>query len=85
MENFVSNVKSQLVIINNTENQKGIENHKNAAIYLNAAAKNHLEAAKHHEDGNHHKAAQSTVSAYGNNSLAHKVQKEDFRHHMVNG
>jgi hypothetical protein len=67
------------------ENNKGIENHKSAAIHHQEAAKHHLEAINHHEKGNHEKAAQSTIRANGHSSLANDHQKEDAKHHAING
>ncbi len=69
----------------NSENQKGIDNHKRVATHLQAAAKSHLRAAKHHKEGNHKKAARSTITAQGHVSLATRAQKEDVRHHAING
>lgn len=84
MENTEQKSINALAVIPETENQQGIENHKKAAKYLRAAANNHLQAAKHYEDGNHEKAAISTISAYGNVSLATKEQRKVIRHQALN-
>ena len=83
MTNSVTNSKTEVEVIPNAENHKGIENHKKAATHFEAAAKSHHEAALHHTNGNHDNAAKSTVEAHGHSSLANDAQKEDVRHHTA--
>lgn len=80
-----SKSKNEVATPPNKEDQKGAKNHQRIAKHLQAAAKSHLKAAKHHEKGNHKKAAKSTVAAYGHISLAKKAQRQDVRHHVLNG
>ncbi|MEP7195940.1 MAG: hypothetical protein ABI851_05430 [Saprospiraceae bacterium] len=85
MSNTVVPIKKDETKESKAENLKGIENHKKAAIHLEAAAKLHNEAAKHHEAGNHDMAALNTVKAHGQHLLANEAQKEDVKHHALNG
>ncbi|HEY5824358.1 MAG TPA: hypothetical protein VIT44_08335 [Cyclobacteriaceae bacterium] len=78
-------IKSVKIHLSASENQKGIDNHRRIATYLEAAAKNHLYAAKHHENGEHEKAAQCTIIAMGFHRMAGDAQREDLRHHALNG
>ncbi len=70
---------------NSADSKKGIENHKQAAKHHQEAAKHHLDAAKHHEDGNTEKAHASTVIASGHAGIATDLQREDAKHHALNG
>ena len=79
------NTNSAIAMVPNTENEKGIENHKKAAKHLTEAANNHIQAAKYHQSGNHAKAAQHTLTAIGHVNLANEAQKEDVKHHVING
>jgi hypothetical protein len=80
IETLVPKTKGTVV---ETENHKVVQNHKVAAKHHAEASKNHLDAAKSLEAGEHEKAAHSTVLAHGHSSLAHKAQKEDVKHHIV--
>jgi hypothetical protein len=78
-------IKREQSTIPTAENKKGIENHKKTATHLEEAAKHHHDAAKHHEDGNHAKASESTIKAHGHSCCANDLQKEDVKHHALNG
>jgi hypothetical protein len=83
MNNDEITQKHEITAQNLEENNKGIENHKKAAYHYTEAAKHHLAAANYHAIGDHERAAQSTITAHGNVTMANESQKKDAIHHAM--
>lgn len=85
MASTIATPKTDRSHLSTNESEKDIANHKKAAEHLKKAAEHHLDAARHHEKGNHEKASESTVKAHGHSHMANECQKEDTKHHALNG